>query len=138
MVALSDIREANTSFSVSAFNDGITAVFVGATSGIGLATVQAFVAVTKNAQVYIVGRSLQKFTIQLNDLQQANSSTKVNFIEAEISLIREVDRVCREISSKEEKIDVLWLSSGILKFGARDGMATTLLFINIISHSQCS
>lgn len=123
MVALTAIRETNISFSDSASNNDIVAVFVGATSGIGLATLKAFVAAAKSAEVYIIGRSLEKFSPQLKDLQQSNLSTNVNFIKAEISLIKEVDRVCQEILSKEEKVDILWLSSGVLKFGARDGIS---------------
>lgn len=37
--------------------------------------------------------------------------------------MKEVDRVCDEIMKKEERVDLLWLSCGMVwKLGARDGM----------------
>jgi hypothetical protein len=38
-----------------------------------------------------------------------------------VSLLRNVDAVCEEIKAKEEKINLLVLSAGILTMKGRDG-----------------
>ena len=106
----------------------LTAVFVGATSGIGLATLKAFALSHALPKAYIIGRSASQFQTHLDEIQHSNPKGKFSFIEAEVSLMREVDRVCENIKKKEESFDALWLSCGVLKFGERDGMSNPCQF----------
>jgi len=113
MVSIKAIRAANSSLT----SQSPTAVFVGATSGIGLGTIEALLKSTSSPKVYIVGRSQSKFTSTLTSLQSLNPSAELIFIEAQVSLLKEVNRVCTIIKSQESVIDKLWLSQGGLSAG---------------------
>lgn len=49
-----------------------------------------------------------------SEFEQLNSKSQVEFIQSDISLLRNVDKVCDEIKSKEEHINLLFLSQGVL------------------------
>ena len=100
-----------------------TAVFVGATSGIGLAAVEALLKSSKGSTVFIVGRSKLKFAETRSRLQQIDSKAKITFLEAQISLLSEVERVCATISRQVTSLDSLWLSQGGL--GLRESHGVT-------------
>ncbi|RFU26899.1 hypothetical protein B7463_g9453, partial [Scytalidium lignicola] len=119
MVSLKDIRSSNAIFK-STSPSGLTAVFVGATSGIGQATVKQLAKTANAPNVYIVGRSETAAAEQLDELRSLNPKGTFNFIEAQVSLMKEVDRVCDEIKSKEKKIDILFVSPGYITMGAKE------------------
>ncbi|KAH9844664.1 Oxidoreductase lepF [Teratosphaeria destructans] len=96
---------------------GLVALFVGATSGIGQAVLQILGARLPNASVYVVGRSEAMFASDINRLRVLNPEAKIVFLEAQVSLLREVDRVCEQILTSEEKLDLLYMSPGYLGFG---------------------
>jgi NAD(P)-dependent dehydrogenase (short-subunit alcohol dehydrogenase family) len=113
MVSIKAIRTANSSLSPLS----PTVVFVGSTSGIGLAAISALLKCTTSPKVYIIGRSQSNFAPSLTHLQSLNQSAKLIFIEAQVSLLKEVDRVCTTIKNQETTIDKLWLSQGGLAAG---------------------
>lgn len=45
-------------------------------------------------------------------LREINSEAKYVFIEAEVSLINEVDKACKQILSVESRVDYLCMSTG--------------------------
>jgi NAD(P)-dependent dehydrogenase (short-subunit alcohol dehydrogenase family) len=114
---------------VRAFNDKtrtltspLTAVFVGGTSGIGRATlVQLAKAKSTGLKVYIIGRNRQIQQTLLEELQNFNPEGDFIFLEAQITQLAEVKRVCNEINSKEKALDLLWMSAGALPFDGRKG-----------------
>ena len=108
MVTINTIRAANSTISSKSFS----AVLIGATSGIGLGTIEALLKTTTSSKIFIVGRSQTKFASTLAKLQDLNKSAKLIFIEAQVSLLKEVDRVCATIIAQESAIDLLWLSQG--------------------------
>jgi short-subunit dehydrogenase len=110
MVNIKEIRASNTDISIQ----GLTALFVGATQGIGASTLKQLATHTQSPNVYIVGRSKAKAAPLLAELRSLNVKGSFTFIEAEVSLVKDVDRVCDEIKSKEQKLDLLWLSPGLL------------------------
>jgi NADP-dependent 3-hydroxy acid dehydrogenase YdfG len=119
MVAIKDVRASNATFKKT--NSGLVAVFVGATSGIGMGTLKAF---TKNANaphIHILGRSKSAAKPLLDELHASNPGASINFIETEISLMKNVDKACDEIKSKEQKVDILCTSSGYLTWEGRNG-----------------
>lgn len=120
MVQIKDIRVSNAAFKASKVS--LVAVFVGATSGIGLATLKLLAETTVTPTLYVLGRSKRAATPLLDDLAKINPQTTVNFIETEVSLIKNVDKVCEEIAAKEKKVDILFLSPGGISLGGRDGM----------------
>jgi NADP-dependent 3-hydroxy acid dehydrogenase YdfG len=119
MVNITDIRISNAAFKAS--KPSVVAVFVGATSGIGLATAKHLTSAAVTPTLYILGRSKTSATPLLDDLARINPQAKINFIETEIGLIKNVDKACEEIVSKEKKVDTLFLSPGGVSFGGRDG-----------------
>ncbi|WPH02253.1 Hypothetical protein R9X50_00510900 [Acrodontium crateriforme] len=114
MVSIKAIREANKTIAPKS----LTAVFVGATSGIGLGAIEALLQNTTSSTVIIIGRSETKFASTLERLQKLNSSARITFLEAQVSLLKEVERVCSTITSQIESLDLLWLSQGGLNMSA--------------------
>lgn len=115
MVSLSSVRESNST--LQARPPGWVAVFVGATSGIGAGTIKQLVRNSFSPKFYVIGRSEAKFSRQRKELEVLNPSAVIVFVQTEISLLRNVDAVCKEIASKEDYIDLLFMSAGSLAFG---------------------
>lgn len=119
MVGIKDVRISNEAFKAS--KESLVVLFVGATSGIGEGTLKQF---AKNAfapTIYIVGRSKAAAASLLDEIHASNREATINFIETEISLIKNVDVACEEIKSKEKKLDLLFASPGYLSFDGRNG-----------------
>ena len=141
------------------------AVFVGGTSGIGEYTVRALVATfARNTpsrfdgnqprlRIYIVGRNEKAAERTIADCTSICPAAQFRFVKGQdLSLLRDVDRVCGEIGrmereevSKENgrgrgggdggnedekveaKIDLLFMSQAILNFGGREGTSMSIL-----------
>lgn len=116
MVSIQAIRTANNSIA----SQSPTAVFAGATSGIGLAAIKALLQSTTSSKIYIIGRSQANFAPTLAKLQDLNPSAQLVFIEAQVSLLREVERVCAIIRGQEAVLDLLWLSQGGLSLAGHE------------------
>jgi NAD(P)-dependent dehydrogenase (short-subunit alcohol dehydrogenase family) len=120
MVSLKVVRASNASIKES-MGKGLVAVFIGATSGIGLSTLKQFALHADKPKVYIIGRSKASASLLLEDLKMLNPEATSIFIKSEVSLMRNVDAVCEEIKTKEKKLDILFMSPGYLSFGGRNG-----------------
>ncbi|CZS92859.1 uncharacterized protein RAG0_03365 [Rhynchosporium agropyri] len=119
MVSIQDIRKSNATFKSSKQAFGLVAVFVGATSGIGMGSLREFTKNAKAPKIYILGRSKSAATPLLSEIKKSNPEGIYEFIETEISLIKNVDKACDEIKSKEKKVDLVFTSPGVLAFGGR-------------------
>lgn len=119
MVDIKDVRISNAAFAAS--RTSLVAVFVGATSGIGLQTLQQVARTSFKPTVYILGRSRNSAAPLLRQLKASNPDATLNFIETEISLIKNVDKATDEILAKESKVDLLFLSPGGISLGGRNG-----------------
>ncbi len=108
-------------FKLSGHASGLVAVFVGATSGIGLGTLKQFSRYAQAPKVYVLGRSKKAATPLLEEIKKINPEGTFEFIETEISLIKNVDLACDEIKAKEKKVDILFTSPGYLALGGRQG-----------------
>jgi len=120
MVKIKDVRAANAAFKQSATRPNMVALFVGATSGIGLATLKHFTVNSTSPKIYFVGRSKTAAKPIIRDLEKLNPEAIVNFIESEISLIKNVDAVCEEIKTQEKQLDLLFMSPGRLSFSRNE------------------
>jgi len=118
MVNIKDVRASNASFKAS--TESLVAVFVGATSGIGMGTLKQFAKNAYAPKVYIVGRSKSAAQPLLDELTTSNPQGTFVFLETEISLMKKVDEVCDEIKAKETKVDILFMSPGYLSFEGRN------------------
>lgn len=99
---------------------GLVAVFAGATAGIGETSLREFARHTPKPRIYIIGRSKDACDRLDRDLKSVNPKGQYTFIRSDISLLRNVDDVCRQIREKESAINVLFMSQGTLNFSKRE------------------
>jgi NAD(P)-dependent dehydrogenase (short-subunit alcohol dehydrogenase family) len=115
MVELSKVIASNERIATT-FLDGLVTVFVGGTSGVGEYTVKAFAKYASNPRAYIIGRSQEAADRIIKECKQLNPGGKFEFIEADVSLLKNVDDVCRQIKEKEKAINILFESQGTMTF----------------------
>lgn len=118
MVALGDVRTSNSN--PKNFPANLVAVFVGGTSGIGLYTARELARNAKSPHIYLIGRNQTEATKITEELKAINTSSKVSFIQKDVSLLRNVDEVCKEIKAKETQINLLFMTCGYFVFKGRD------------------
>ncbi|KXH45009.1 hypothetical protein CSIM01_01138 [Colletotrichum simmondsii] len=106
MPSLLSVLEHNAS--LSARKAGFVAVFAGATSGIGLATLKVLTVSLVSPRFYVIGRSKANFAPQIAALRRSNPSASIHFIETEIALLRNVSAVCEDIVRREPHVDLLY------------------------------
>jgi NAD(P)-dependent dehydrogenase (short-subunit alcohol dehydrogenase family) len=126
MVPISGLSSANAALKANV--EALTAVFIGATSGIGLATLQAFAKHFLKLTAIVVGRSQAKFQAELENLKQINSNGEFIFLQSVIALIKDIDAVCETIKSRLDgrKIDIVFTSQGYISFNGRENNADGL------------
>ncbi|KAL4744956.1 hypothetical protein BDW72DRAFT_199112 [Aspergillus terricola var. indicus] len=112
MVSLDQVKETNST--LKAYGPGLVGVFVGGTSGIGEATARSFVRHATTPRVYLIGRNEDQATKIIRELHALNPESKTTFLNCDVSLLRKVGAVCKEIQEKEGKINVLVLTSGVM------------------------
>ncbi|KAK2783376.1 hypothetical protein FQN53_009267 [Emmonsiellopsis sp. PD_33] len=117
MVSLSTVRAANQTLKSTLPNP--TALFVGGTTGIGQTTLRQLAIHTERPNVYIIGRSEPRAIPFLAELKQLNPQGSFKFIEADISLIKNVDSACKEIRAKEERLNLLFMTPGGISLSGR-------------------
>jgi len=105
MVALPVVRASNTALVQS---HPLVAVFVGGTSGIGEYTIRALAATHgdhgKGLRIYIIGRNAAAAEQTIAYCRSVCSRGQFLFVKAnDLSLLKDVDRVCAEIVRLEEK-----------------------------------
>ncbi|KAI4765022.1 hypothetical protein E4T52_00151 [Aureobasidium sp. EXF-3400] len=116
MVALEKIRASNRKIA-SALPPGLVAVFVGATNGVGEATVRQFARYALAPRVYLVGRSEEAGNRIVNECKALNPDGRFTFVSQDTSLIRNVDEVCKTIEQNEKTVNLLFLTIGTLQTG---------------------
>ncbi|KAF2691842.1 hypothetical protein K458DRAFT_411545 [Lentithecium fluviatile CBS 122367] len=117
-VSLAQVRSHNSSLKNLA--PGLVAIFVGGTSGISHYTAREFARNTTSSHIYLIGRNEKEAARITQELQTINSSSKVDFIKKDVSLLREVDAACKEIKEKEKKVNLLFMTIGTLTLKGRD------------------
>nr|WNS47934.1 FunD [Talaromyces coalescens] len=113
MVALSDVVAHNNCLRQRP--SGLIALFVGATSGIGLSTLRTLAERLPGSRLYVVGRSKERFASELSRLERLNDCTEIIFIEAEIALLKNTNKIVKFLSNRESKLDLLYMSPGSSK-----------------------
>ncbi|KAL8698013.1 MAG: hypothetical protein Q9201_006804 [Fulgogasparrea decipioides] len=113
MVSLSEVESSNSRIA-SALPPGLVAVFVGGTSGIGEYSLKQFVQHARQPRVYFVGRSQEAGSRITAECKKLNPNGQYTFMQADTSLIENVDNICRDIKSQEKAINLLFLSTGTL------------------------
>ncbi|KAJ9503061.1 hypothetical protein LTR99_007065 [Exophiala xenobiotica] len=119
MVTLQTIRKSNAR--IAELPEGLVALFLGATSGIGQSTLLQFAQHAVRPHIYIVARrtSAPATTGLLQKLQATNPDATYTIIEKDVSLIRESDDVVEFVQARETKLDLLFESVGFISFTGR-------------------
>ncbi|CZR36417.1 uncharacterized protein FPRO_03323 [Fusarium proliferatum ET1] len=110
MVSLSRVQQTNAS-AASKLPAGLVAVFAGATAGIGETALKAFAKYTTQPKIYYIGRSQEAGDRLQIELKESNPEGEYVFIKKDMSLLKNVDEVCRDIKSKETVLNVLFLNT---------------------------
>jgi NAD(P)-dependent dehydrogenase (short-subunit alcohol dehydrogenase family) len=122
MVSYADVL--NNNESLKSAGSGVTAVFVGATQGIGLGALRALTKHTDSPTIFIVGRSEATLADIIAELQTLNpTATLIPVVADDLTLVANVNKACDAITSHASapsKIDILCLSPGYLSFSARN------------------
>jgi NAD(P)-dependent dehydrogenase (short-subunit alcohol dehydrogenase family) len=130
MVLIDAVRACNSKLVTQPF----VGVFVGGTAGIGEASVRALAETYadhgKSLRVYIVGRNKAAAEKIVSECLEVCPAGDFRFVQAiDLALIKEVDRVCSEITKAERetagekaKVDLLVTTQGYLSFESRRGM----------------
>lgn len=119
-VPFPSILASNTSLSVNP-----TAVFVGATAGIGLAALQALTKHTATPTICIVGRSPSKLNALIADLKLLNrNATFMPVHAADLTKVADAQSAAAHIAGKVAHVDLLVMSPGYVTFAGRDEHAS--------------
>ncbi|KAI1121358.1 hypothetical protein F5Y10DRAFT_102547 [Nemania abortiva] len=112
MVKASSIIQSNARFARQNIQ-GVVCVFAGATSGIGARALERMLGMFSSGNFYVLGRSPARFEVQRKTLESfANPACKIIFVEADVSLISDIDSASHFISAAEQKVDYLCMSMG--------------------------
>ena len=115
-VTIEQIRASNAQIS-STLPSGMVAVFAGATSGIGETSLKQFAKNTIKPRIYFLGRSQSSGDRIRGELEALNPEGEYIFLSVDVSLLRAVDDVCREIKARERSVNLLFLSTGSMITG---------------------
>ena len=118
MASLAEVRAHNSTLKNLA--PGLVAIFVGGTSGISLYTAREFARNTRSPHIYLIGRNETEATRISQELKTINPTSTIDFIKKDVSLLRKVDEACKEIKEKEKKVNLLFMTIGILTLSGRD------------------
>ncbi len=94
---------------------------MGGTSGIGEVTARALVRDTVSPRVYLVGRNEKQASKIIEELRQVNPDGQISFVQCDAARLKSVDEACKTIQEKEDKVNLLFMTAGILTTKGPDG-----------------
>lgn len=115
MVGALAIAESNLAYAQEQ-HSSLVCVFAGATAGIGRATLERLATMLHSSTFYILGRNKQRHAAWLDQLGATAPRSRFVYIEAQVSLISDIDKACDQILSAEQKVDILCMSPGGMPF----------------------
>lgn len=78
---------------------------------------------TLSPRVYLIGRNESQASKIIEELRQLNNDSQASFVKCDVSRLHDVDEACKTIQSKEDKVNLLFMSPGIMTTKGRDGMS---------------
>lgn len=98
---------------VNTLFDERTAVVTGGTDGIGREIARGLAA--RGVRVLVVGRDPEKGARTQRDLRDSTGNAAVEFLQADLGLMRETDRLAGEVASRWPALDYLVHSAGVVR-----------------------
>lgn len=133
---LTAIKQRNSHFA-SENHEGRVCVFVGATSGIGASTLEKMLPMLGVSTIYVAGRSETQFESQSAKLESLNENCKIVFLETDVSLLSGIDAACKKISAMEKKVDILYMSAGLVPLNGPECMSSHTIVLHVnLTHPQ--
>ncbi|CAI6094551.1 unnamed protein product [Clonostachys chloroleuca] len=127
-VSISEVKASNRRISQDTAPQ--TAVFTGATDGIGKASLARLVSTKLPIRIYVIGRNGEKHKPFLDQLRASNGKADIIWLEGQVSLLADTKRLCETIKEREKSLDILYTSPGFLTRGERtetsEGLPATL------------
>lgn len=119
MVSLQTVQQSNAL--LSTLPKGLVALFIGATSGIGQSALQQLAQHASAAHIYSVARpaTVPPHESFLASLRLSHPNSTYDLVEADVSLVSEIDKIVKVIKQKEIKLDILFMSAGFMAFEGR-------------------
>jgi NADP-dependent 3-hydroxy acid dehydrogenase YdfG len=111
MVSLPQVLTSNTRISTS-LPRSLVAVFAGATTGIGLATLKTFVTHAVAPRIYLLARNTDAAARVVEACHTLNPDAAIEVVKVDLSSIRETDAACAVIKEKERGVNLAVLSQG--------------------------
>lgn len=121
MVTLDTVQQSNALLVSLPQAQGLVAVFIGATSGIGQSALEHFVKSTSASRIYSTARpqTLASHNEFLKRLNQSSPTGTYTALIADASLVSDIDRAVDTILENETKVDLLFMSPGFFAFEGR-------------------
>ncbi|KAL1604880.1 hypothetical protein SLS60_004420 [Paraconiothyrium brasiliense] len=93
----------------------MVAVFAGATTGIGLATLKAFVKYAVAPRIYFLARNTPTAERIVTDCLTTNPSSTFHVLKVDLSSVRETTAACDTIKAKEKAVNLIVLTMGEIR-----------------------
>ncbi|KAK2072625.1 hypothetical protein P8C59_006966 [Phyllachora maydis] len=113
MVAIQTVQSSND-LVASTLPPGPVALFIGGTSGIGLATLEQYAAHTRQPTIYFTTRWPEAAAGLVARLREANPGGTYTVLAADAALVRDVDAAVDRVLQAEARLDLLHLSAGYI------------------------
>jgi NAD(P)-dependent dehydrogenase (short-subunit alcohol dehydrogenase family) len=120
MVSFQTVQQSNAR--IASLPQGLVALFIGATSGIGQSMLQHFAQHASAPHICTVAlpATVDSHEKLLASLRKTKLDGVYHLIRGDVSPISEVDKAIEEIKEKETKLDLLFLSAGFMSFEGRE------------------
>lgn len=76
---------------------------------------------TVSPRVYLVGRNEKQASKIIEELHQVNPKGEISFVHCDAARLKSVDEACKSIQEKEDKVNLLFMTAGILTTKGPDG-----------------
>jgi NADP-dependent 3-hydroxy acid dehydrogenase YdfG len=111
MVSLSHVLSSNARIATE-LPSSLVAVFAGATTGIGLATLKAFVSHAVAPRVYLLARNADVAAHVVEECLALNPAATLEVVKVDLSSVRATDAACAAVAAKEQGVNLVVLSMG--------------------------
>lgn len=126
MVKLQKVLASNAQIPAS-LPKQLVAVFSGVTNGIGEVSVKTLAKYVVEPRIYLFARNQSSAERVIAECRQINPRGQYTFVQVDLSSVKETDRACEYVKSKEKMVHLLLMSAGELKLNSRKSIHRPLV-----------